>query len=361
MYPNYKLFLISAILFFAFFFFGELNVLFIPSVETKITLFNESTSTLQMRNSTGISTETQEKVTTSSEVKLEQNDFIYGKEPKKIFHAPIVIEEYNVIFFQTPKVASTEWKRFFARLEGNRRWCIEQNRIHKKDVNELKLLSDYTIKKADRMMKSPKWKKVVFVRNPKSRLLSAFLDKAIVRSNYFMKYHCPIYAKNVNGTNEAYDLHQCKQNHKDFAFFLKNFTSVPVVRDNLHWKSMYSRIDAKWWPYIDFIGKMENLSEDAKQFLSSIHSNVDGVSAWDRVGTVGWGDTRVNKTSKDCVIASKSKGEFLGVRDPGHSTNARNKMMKYYNIELEELVEERYADDLENPYFQLDPLKLYIE
>ena len=342
-----KLFLVIVALFFAFFLPSALKV--------------EEINTSLVKTKTNNSTETEKKLLASLEVKLEQNDFIYGQDQSIIFHAPIVNEEYNVIFFQTPKVASTEWKRFFARLEGNRKWCISQNKIHKKAVNKLTLLSDYNIDEAERMMKSPKWKKVVFVRHPKPRLLSAFLDKAIMNSNYFIKYHCPIYAQNVNGTNKAYHLHQCERNHKDFAFFLKNFTSVPVVRDNMHWRSMYSRIDRKWWPYIDFVGKMEHLSEDVKQFLSSIHSNVDRVSAWDRIGRSGWGDTRGNKTSKDCHVASQSEGEFFGVRDPGHSTNAKVQMMKYYNIELEEILEKRYADDLDNPYFKLDPLKLYVE
>ena len=302
------------------------------------------------------STKVEREVPVLIDAKLEQSDLIYGPVPKRNT-VPIVNEEYNVIFFQVAKAASTEWKRFFARLEDNPQWCTGQKGIHKREINRLKLLSDYSIDKAERMMKSQKWKKVVFVRHPKPRLLSAFLDKAVVNSEHFLKHYCDSYAKNANGTSEASSLDECRMSHQDFSFFLKNFTAVPVVKDNMHWRTIYSRIDAKWWPYIDFIGKMENLNDDAKQFLSSIHSNVDGVSAWDRIGTSGWS----NKYSKNCTKASQSEGQFFGVRDPGHSTNAKDQMMKYYNTELEELIEERYADDIENPYFKHDQLKLYIK
>lgn len=95
------------VLFFTLFFLDELYVLFIPSVETENTLFSETKSNLHQRcNSTSQSTttETEKKIATLFEVKLEQNDFICGQDPSKVFHAPIVIEEYNVIFFIHPKL-----------------------------------------------------------------------------------------------------------------------------------------------------------------------------------------------------------------------------------------------------------------
>ena len=74
--------------------------------------------------------------TTTTIPTLKQNDIIYGPVPKRNT-VPIVNEEYNVIFFQVAKAASTEWKRFFTRLQNGNdsSWCIDQENIHKPDVN----------------------------------------------------------------------------------------------------------------------------------------------------------------------------------------------------------------------------------
>jgi hypothetical protein len=282
---------------------------------------------------------------------LQHNDIIYGPIPKRNT-VPIVNEEYNVIFFQVAKSASTEWKRFFTRLQGNPNWCAEQSMIHKKHVNKLKLLSDFSLEEAQMMMTSPSWKKAVFVRHPKPRLLSAFLDKAVVHSEYFQSHYCAVYEKLHGG-----DLNDCILHHQNFEFFLQNFTATSVIKDDMHWRSIYSRIDEKWWPHIDFIGNMQNLNQDAQEFLSSIRSNIDNVTAWDRNGRTGWSD----KKSKDCNVASKGEGPFLGVRDNSHMTKAREQMIKYYTPKLEVLIEERYADDLDNPYFSFSPLQLFEE
>jgi len=285
---------------------------------------------------------------------IELHDLIYIPEP---YHntSPIVNEEYKVIFFHVAKVASTEFKRFFARLEGSPQWCAgnQGKNIHRPEVNKLKHLSDFSREEAQEMMTSPEWNKAIFVRHPKPRVLSAFLDKAVVNSDNFEREFCPVYVTKGKG-----DLDTCIEKHQSFDFFLRNFTSLPYVNENMHWRSIYSRIDEKWWPFINFVGDMDNLNEDAKTLLSSIHSSVDGVSAWDRVGTSGWSDVYDN-----CDIAEQSPGSFLGIDNMNlhHKTNAREKMLKYYTPELERYVEERYADDLSNPYFRFSPIKLFPE
>ena len=106
---------------------------------------------------------------------------------------------------------------------------------------------------------------------------------------------------------------------------------------------------------MNFIGNMDNLNDDATKFLSSIHSNTDGVSAWDRIGKSGWSD----KTSSDCNIAGMSEGPFLGFKDKSHMTKAREQMMEYYTPELEAFIEEKFNADLHNPYFSFNTLKLF--
>ncbi len=282
-------------------------------------------------------------------VKIESHDIIYGHNHTRNT-VPIVNEEYNIIFFDIAKVACTEWKRFFSRLQGSPNWCLGNPEIHDPSVNGLKFLSDYTMEEAQTMMISPKWKKAIFVRHPKPRILSAFLDKAVGNSEQFLIKNCRIYVRQGGGN---YD--DCGKNRQDFGFFLNNFTSLPKIRDNVHWRTIYSQIDEKWWPYVDFVGKMENLNDDAKKLLSSLYSNIDGISAWDKIGLFGWN----NDESKNCTKALESDGLFLGVPAANHSTKAKEQMMKFYTPELEALVEKRFKDDLNNPYFHFNELKIF--
>eukprot|EP00551_Chaetoceros_affinis_P017069 CAMPEP_0203699706 /NCGR_PEP_ID=MMETSP0091-20130426/28044_1 /ASSEMBLY_ACC=CAM_ASM_001089 /TAXON_ID=426623 /ORGANISM="Chaetoceros affinis, Strain CCMP159" /LENGTH=259 /DNA_ID=CAMNT_0050572659 /DNA_START=15 /DNA_END=790 /DNA_ORIENTATION=+ len=247
----------------------------------------------------------------------------------------------------TAKVASTEFVRFFARLQNNPNWC-KQN-IHHPDVHKLKLLNSYTAEKAQQIMVSPEWTKAIFVRHPKSRLLSAYLDKAIQYSERFVGEYCKAFERHNNNYDE------CVEKHEDFDFFLKRITST--LSEDVHWRTIYSRVDEKWWPYIDYIGYMDNLNDDAKKLFSSIRSSVDGVSAWDRIGVSGWSGNKEG----DCKDNLESSIPFLGRSDARHKTRAKKKMKKYYTPDLEKYVEKSFADDLQNPFFHFDNINLSLE
>mmetsp|Transcript_4243 Transcript_4243/g.5508 ORF Transcript_4243/g.5508 Transcript_4243/m.5508 type:complete len:378 (-) Transcript_4243:158-1291(-) len=275
------------------------------------------------------------------------SDLIYNKRRNTV---PIVNEEYKVVFFQVAKVATTEFFHFFRRLANDDKWCsLIQTEVHKKDIPGLAYLSDYTPSEATNIMTSSEWKKIIFVRHPKQRLLSAFLDKAVQNSDNFAQKYCASYER-LGG-----DYDQCVERHEHFDFFLHNITTT--LKDNVHWRSIYSRNDEKWWPYVsDNVGYMSNLNEDAKAFLSSIYSSVDNISAWDRVGKSGW-----SLTYGDCdsVDLDKEPTPFLGKHSEDHTTDANEKLLNYYTPELEKFVEEQYADDLHNPYFHFSPLTLF--
>ena len=119
---------------------------------------------------------------------------------------------------------------------------------------------------------------------------------------------------------------------------------------NIHWRSIYFRIDEMWWPYVNYVGYMEKWSKDTKTFFASVHFNKGGISAWDRNGKTGWGDNERN-----CAGGNSS---FLGERDNYHQANAKEKMLHYYTPDLEKFVESHCADDLNNRYFQFEKMKI---
>ena len=332
-------------------------------------------------------------------IKLLKRDLIYSTKRNTV---PIVNEEFKTIFFQMAKVASSQWTRFFLRLEDNPLWCSKDfiRYGHNIKANGLTYLSNYTLSEAEAMMNSPEWTKVTFVRHPKPRLLSAFLDKAVEHSGYFQQNTCNVMARakvkvkvKVN-TRESHEcecddgdgdsqgdcdqklkqkyLKECINKHEDFEYFITNVTrTLPL---NVHWRSIYSQIDEKWWPSISFIGNMDNLADDTETYLRSIRSNRDNATAWERLGSTGWG--RGDGDLNNCI---PGKSAFLELQERGninnaegqsqgqgksavlraHQTNARRKMLKYYNPSLEKFVEVHYADDLNNHFFRFESVQLF--
>jgi hypothetical protein len=276
---------------------------------------------------------------------LKPYDLVYDGRRNTV---PLVIKEYNLIFFLRAKVASSEWIRFFMRLENNTHWCSKHNHLNVKGT--MTLLSDYSLDEAQSMMDDPKWTKAMFVRHPKPRLLSAYLDKFVGHKRRFTESTCKMYG-NLGGKNVTTCIEAV--NREDFSFFLKEITTVND--QNVHWRSIYSTVDEKWWPFIDKIYELGDKSDEVvKGFLQSIKSNIDGVSAWDRTGKTGWGDNE-----RDCNSLGDSA--FMEKKDSRHKTDANSKMRQYYTPDLEKFVEQHYADDLNNPYFQFSPIKLFVD
>jgi len=105
-------------------------------------------------------------------VQLRSSDSIYGRD---WWEKPVVIEEYNLIFFTIPKVACTEFKLLFHRMTGLTYDLPANGQVHtiqNPNENMLKTLDDYPLWKAQEMMNNPEWTKAVFLREPKERVLS---------------------------------------------------------------------------------------------------------------------------------------------------------------------------------------------
>ena len=111
---------------------------------------------------------------------LDPNDFVYH--PGDWDVAPIVVEKYKLVFFTIPKVACTTWKQAFGLMIGYDNWYLDTEGLegdpHDPNLNGLRYLYHFPIETAHEMMTSPHWTRAIFVRDPKIRFLSAFMDKA---------------------------------------------------------------------------------------------------------------------------------------------------------------------------------------
>ncbi len=205
----------------------------------------------------------------------------------------------------------------------------------------LKRLRTFKLQDVQEMMTSEEWTRATFVREPKERILSAFLNK-FVESKHYFRYNC------CNKQDMPLRIHreECRnrQEKADFRYFLHmaKFCLDP------HWKPQSEIIDLKWWPHISFIGNLQhhNAGSEAKILLKSIRSSKDNLTAWEKFGSTGWG---INGT--DPFMSSPSASL--------HPTDARAKLRKYYT-KCDELFVEKFATrDYTFSYFHFDKIRMF--
>ena len=257
-----------------------------------------------------------------------------------------VIPEYKLIFFTFPKVACSEWKRMLMRMNGNPGWCSLTN-PHDPKKHKMKTLLDHAPDVAAAMMTSPTWTKVAIFREPKERILSAFLDKAVRHPTYYVKRCC----QNLPDKNLE---KQCIDNKLKFDSFLHFVTKCPKECYDAHWEAQVAKIDFKWWPYIDVIGYQNNLVMDSQRILKMLHSDRDqvkGRSAWDRYGSTGWG-----APGEECGNRTHS---FMETNQSPDKMNTSNHLMEWYAAETEKLVEEKWAIEWQQKRVHFPEIKLF--
>jgi hypothetical protein len=251
---------------------------------------------------------------------VETTDFIYYRDPKQWDAAPVVVEEFKLVFFTVPKVACTTWKQLFRRIQGIPNWDVQdsQKRLpHDPDKNKLKYLWHYSVEDANRIMTSPDWTRAIFIRDPKERFLSAFLDKGVGNSAFIKGKCCP-------------ETQNCME---DAAQAPSGFLTLIQTCDDVHWSPQDYRMESKYWPYINFVGHFERLEEDAKRLLQNI-------GAWEQYGQSGWGPN-----GKGGIFQKSTNTQ-------NHVTNAKSKINVWFTQELERRVERFYQVDYDNPIFE---------
>jgi hypothetical protein len=169
------------------------------------------------------------------------------------------------------------------------------------------------------MLTNPNWTRAIFVRDPKERFLSAFLDKAAKKKGYYLDRHCCQAEKDKTvscGKTASRSLH-------DFITVVRNQCCCDP-----HWKPQSQRIDPELWQYVNFVGYFDVLAKDGRRMLQRV-----GRSAWERFGASGWG-----KFQNESMFFESSHAK--------HRTSAHTKLAQYFNdSHVTNLVEDFYAGD----------------
>ena len=251
---------------------------------------------------------------------VSQLDYIYKRGAWD--GAPIVVEKYKLIFFTTPKVGCTVFKQLFRRMSGLKDWKkeIDPDIPHDPKINGLSYLYNYNVNDATVMLKSDEWTRAIFVRDPKERLLSAYLDKAVRDNGKYVARHCCT---------------ECGIKSSKLIGFLS------VIQHCLdpHWMPQSNRMEKKFWTTVNFVGHIETAAKDAKELLQQ-------VGAWEDFGNSGWGTS-----GKESIFQSLSMVK--------HSTQADTHLTEYFDKTTETLANEYYKGDYER--FGFENRDIFIE
>jgi hypothetical protein len=233
---------------------------------------------------------------------IDYQNFIYDKEKK-------------VVFAYVPKVACSNWKSIMRHLAGYDNY-LDTKFAHDRLKSGLLYLDQQD--NAEVILNDPDIKVVACVREPYSRVLSAYLNKVEQRLEHLGKTeaidHFDVVVNNIEEFRvKSLDVN--KYPKITFNVFLKwlKESNVHYINDE-HWlqQSMLLKINVVQF---DFLGRFERLAIDAAEILTLINSPLSFPS------------------QKDIKFKP---------------TGAINKLEKYYDDECYALVNYIYTDDFVN-------------
>eukprot|EP00055_Hartaetosiga_balthica_P001691 m.138617 g.138617 ORF g.138617 m.138617 type:complete len:380 (-) comp15710_c0_seq1:54-1193(-) len=222
---------------------------------------------------------------TYSNVKLESYyDTLKWKEEH---FSPIVDEKHKVVVCTIAKSACTVWRKFMRRLYGYKDWNTKDERIthgYGGKSTGLKYLSSYSPQEAAKIMNDPTYFKAAIVRNPLTRILSAWKDKYAPGSVHNWG--------NIKWDSFANSIH-------------------PDCRGDEHWMAQSCFCGLRKWEY-DMIARMEDgMPALAEEMVKTGHLSKDFIAT-------GWGDN--------------GNEAFLQTNSVFHKTDASAKAAEYYGF-----------------------------
>ncbi|XP_017655243.1 carbohydrate sulfotransferase 8 [Nannospalax galili] len=179
-----------------------------------------------------------------------------------------VEDRHRVLYCEVPKAGCSNWKRVLMVLAGlaSSTADIQHNTVHYGSA--LKRLD--TFDRQGIVHRLSTYTKMLFVREPFERLVSAFRDKFEHPNSY---YH-PVFGKAILARYRANASREALRTGSGVRFpeFVQYLLDVhrPVGMD-IHWDHV-SRLCSPCLIDYDFVGKFESMEDDANFFLSLIHA-----------------------------------------------------------------------------------------
>lgn len=220
----------------------------------------------------------------------------------------IYLPQKRLVFVYVPKVACTNWKAILRFLNSGAEDYLNPQLAHDRQHSGLIYLN--SVPEAEQVLHNPAVKKYAFVRNPYSRVLSAFLNKFSEKVCREEPHFNRVYQE-VAAYKEAHKLDPDQEGITFYAF--------------LHWLRYAETtltFDEHWLPQTQIIGEDLSLYENVGHFESL---DTDARSVLDAIGFEGPFPTQTDVKFKP--------------------TNAIAKLRAYYGEREQALVREIYRKD----------------
>lgn len=111
----------------------------------------------------------------------------------------------KLLLFTVFKVSSTVFTQLAKRLDGVPNWDNGCGNVQNPMTTNLTYLTDVPPKRAEEILLDPAWTKAIFVRDPKERVLSAYLNKAVAETSYIKKQCCSKGSDDVKALLECHN------------------------------------------------------------------------------------------------------------------------------------------------------------
>eukprot|EP00871_Galdieria_phlegrea_P001272 jgi/Galph1/2145/GphlegSOOS_G771.1 len=199
---------------------------------------------------------------------------------RKLASRIIVSEKLKLVYCPIPKAASSTWKYFIRQQEGiPNYWNLSS--ANSPVTSGLKYLIDYSSEEIERILASPEYLKVTFVRNPYSRLLSCYLDKFQYKtkdSEEYRKFMGHLFGwwdmnifENISLSSEERSLLKKQKLQKkilkgprpSFSQFIRTVIGQKLAKMNEHWAPQWYICGLDLIPF-DVVGRFEQVEQDAK-------------------------------------------------------------------------------------------------
>lgn len=190
----------------------------------------------------------------------------------------LINHKYHCIYCPIGKVASTSLIRVFVQLSdaSAKEVILDLSRgyIHAYAKHNLTIAAQHSQAEAMEILNDKNYFKFSIVRNPWTRLISAYLDKFVIKPKIRKSFFLP---RNIKEAIEAFYKSQGLEPDYNKSITFRQFVEYVNITDDKcldgHWKPQHLYLgDTEF----DFIARFENLAEDFEHIKKKL--NISGIS-----------------------------------------------------------------------------------